>query len=88
VDYFNQIPSINKESKKYRNQAIKQKEQLKLKIQKIRLSHEIRKHKWQDNMNLYENQRWNRVLQKGKDFLLRMLQTLIKIQRKEIGTVI
>jgi len=59
-------------SKKYRYQTIKQKEQSKLKIQKTRLSHEIRRHKWQDNMNLYENQRWNQMLRKGKHFLLRM----------------
>jgi len=39
-------------SKKYRYQAIKQKEQSKLKIQKTRLQQEIRRHKWQ-NMNLY-----------------------------------
>jgi len=32
-------------SKKYRYQAIKQKEQSKLKIQKTRLSHEMRRHK-------------------------------------------
>jgi len=36
--------------------------------QKTRPSHEIRRHKWQDNMN----QRWNQVLWKGKHFLLRM----------------
>jgi len=35
------------ESKKYRYQAIKQKEQSKLKIQKTKLSHELRRHKWQ-----------------------------------------
>jgi len=29
-------------------------------------------HKWQDNMDLCENQRWNQVLRKGKHFLLRM----------------
>jgi len=29
------------------------------------------RHKWQDNMNLYENQRWNQVLQKEKHVLLR-----------------
>jgi len=28
--------------------------------------------KWQDNMNLYENQRWNQVFRKGKHFLFRM----------------
>jgi len=49
--------------------AIKQKEQSNLKIQKTRLSLEIRRHKWQDNMNLYENQRWNQMLRKGKHFL-------------------
>jgi len=43
--------------KKYRYQAIKQKEQYKLKIQKIRQSHEIRRHKRQDNLNLYEKQK-------------------------------
>jgi len=42
-------------------QAIKQKEPSKLKIQKTRLSHEIRRHKWQDKMNLYGNQRWNQL---------------------------
>jgi len=41
----------------YVYQAIKQKEQSKLKIQKTKLSHEIRSHKLHDNMNLYENQR-------------------------------
>jgi len=25
----------------------------------------MRRHKWQDNMNLYENQRWNQMLRKG-----------------------
>jgi len=30
------------------------------------------KHKWQDNINLYEHQRSNRVLEKGKHFLLRL----------------
>jgi len=34
------------ETKKYRYQAVKQKEQSKLKIQKTRLQHEIRRHKW------------------------------------------
>jgi len=58
-------------SKKYRYKAIKHKEQSKLKIQKTRLSHEIRRHKWQDNVNLYENQGWNQVVRKGKHFLLR-----------------
>jgi len=36
-----------------RYQAVKQKEQSKLKRQNTRLEHEIRRHKWQDNMNLY-----------------------------------
>jgi len=40
-------------SKKYRYQAIKHKEQSELKIQKTRLSHDIRRHRWQDNINLY-----------------------------------
>jgi len=39
-------------------------------IQKTRQLHKIRRHKWQDNMNLYENQRWNQVLRKGKNFSL------------------
>jgi len=38
---------------KVKNQAIKQKEQSKLKIQKTRLSHEIRRHKWQDDMSIW-----------------------------------
>jgi len=46
-------------SKKYRYQAIKQKEQSKFKIQKTRLSHETMRHKWQDNMNLYEKSEEN-----------------------------
>jgi len=44
------------------NARKKQKKQSKLKIQKTRLSQEIRRYKWQDNMNLYENQRWNHVI--------------------------
>jgi len=40
-------------SKKHRYQAIKQKEQSKLKIQMTTQLHEIRRHKWQDTMNLY-----------------------------------
>jgi len=32
------------------------------KRQKTKHSHQIKRHKWQDNMNLYENQRWNQVL--------------------------
>jgi len=49
--------------------TIKQKEQSKLKIQKTRQSHEIRRHNWQDNMKLYENQRWNQMFRTGKHFL-------------------
>jgi len=37
-----------------------------------KLSNKGTRHKRQDNMNLYENQRWNQVLRKGKHFLLRM----------------
>jgi len=37
--------TLFEQSKKYRYQAIKQKEQLKLKIQKTRLYDEIRRHK-------------------------------------------
>jgi len=58
------------QSKKYIYQAIKQKEQSK--IQTTRLSHEKKRHKWQDNMNLYENRRWNQALRNGKHFLLCM----------------
>jgi len=56
----------------------KKKEQSKLNIQKTRQLHvhELRRHEWQDNMNLYENQRWNQVLRKGKHFLLRMRHPL------------
>jgi len=43
---------------------------------KTRQSHEINRHKWQDNMNLYKNQSWNQVLRKGKHFLLRMRHPL------------
>jgi len=56
-------------SKKYRYQAIKQRNNQNW---KTRLPHEIKIHKWQDNMNLYANQRWNQVLRKDKHFLLRM----------------
>jgi len=45
------------------------KKQSTLRIQKTR-------HKRQDNMNLFENQRWNQVLRKGKHFLLRMRHPL------------
>jgi len=41
------------QSKKYKYQVIKQKEQSKLKIQKTRLSYETRRHKWQENMDLH-----------------------------------
>jgi len=57
---------------KSKYQAIKQKEQLDLKINTARQLHELRRYKWQDNTNLYENQRWNQVLRKGKNFILRM----------------
>jgi len=39
---------------------------------KRRQLHDIRRQKWQHNMNLYENQGWNQVLLKGQHFTLRM----------------
>jgi len=50
IQTFNKVKTGNNNlyavvSKKYRYQAIKQKEQSKLKIQKTRQSHEIRRHK-------------------------------------------
>jgi len=54
-------------SEKYRNTTQSNKlEQSKFKIHNTRQLHEINRHKWQDNMNLYENQRWNQVFRKGK----------------------
>jgi len=47
-----------------------------IKTLKIRQLHEIRRHKWQENMNLSGNQRWNQMLRKDKQFLPRMLHTL------------
>jgi len=35
---------------------------------------------WQDNMNLYKNQRWNQVFRKGKHFLLRMRHHVMSTQ--------
>jgi len=59
-------------AKKVKNIDTKQSNNRNNQTQKARLSHEIRRHKWQDNMNLYENQRWNQVLREDKHFLLRM----------------
>jgi len=41
---------IHQHNKKYRYQEIKQKEQSELEIQKTRQLHELRRHKWQDNI--------------------------------------
>jgi len=66
--YWNKIKWVKiidtKQSSKRKNQNSKSNRQ--------RLQIEIRRHKWQDNMNLYENQRWNQVLRKDKHFLLCM----------------
>jgi len=52
-NFLIQVTSMLRISKKYRYNAIKRKEQSKVKIQKTRQLQEIKRHKWQENMNLY-----------------------------------